>query len=388
MKKTVFLVCTVAILTACMQEKALRVTVENPSNFDRLTEMVELPLSMLNAKIALSEGQVYVLRNDRREVIPTQVTCEEKLIFQAGAKAKKTAVYTLSAGASQTFVPKTYGRFISERKDDFAWENDRVAFRIYGAALVDVDGPSNGLDLWYKRTDKLIIDKWYGDDLAGVRSYHEDHGEGMDDYKVGRTLGGGMMAPYVGNRLWLNENFVGQEPLENGPLRTTFRLTYKAVEVNGKTFGESRVFSLDAGSQLTKVTQVYATKDAIPVAAGIVKRDGDDAIFKDVTGAMASLVYAEPESETAGKVYVGMIFPSGLEKTLVDTYTLTHAITGREETHSHILGVTTCQPDMPVTYYTGFGWSKSGFPTVDDFKSYMAHFVAGLQEPLIIKIGR
>lgn len=388
MKRTVYLLCAAAFLAACTSEKTFRVTVGNPSDFDRLTEMVELPLSTLSTKIALSEGQMYVLRNDRQEIVPLQITCDGKLIFQAGVKARETAVYTVSAGAPQTFAPKTYGRFIPERKDDFAWENDRVAFRIYGAALVKIDGPSNGLDCWYKRTDAFVIDKWYRDDLAGVRSYHEDHGEGLDDYKVGRTLGGGMMAPYVGNRLWLNENFIGQELLENGPLRITFRLTYKAIEVDGKTFDESRIFSLDAGSQLTKVTQVYGAKDAMPVAAGIVKRDGNDAIFKELTGGIASLVYAEPESETVGKVYVGMVFPSGLEKTLVDTCTLTHAITGRKETHSHILGVTTCQPGMPVTYYTGFGWSKFGFPTVDDFKSYIARFAASLQEPLIIKTGR
>jgi hypothetical protein len=30
---------------------------------------------------------------------------------------------------------KAYGRFVRERRDDFAWENDRVAHRMYGAAL-------------------------------------------------------------------------------------------------------------------------------------------------------------------------------------------------------------------------------------------------------------
>ncbi|MDR1335762.1 MAG: DUF4861 domain-containing protein [Tannerella sp.] len=389
MKKNIFLLCAAAtLMMACSQEKTVRVTVGNPSDFDRLTEMVELPLSAVSAKITLSEGQTYVLRNDRQETVPVQITFDGKLIFQAGVKAKETAVYTLSAGAPQTFAPKTYGRFIVERKDDFAWENDRVAFRIYGAALVSIDGPSNGLDLWYKRTDKPVIDKWYRDELAGLRSYHKDYGEGQDDYSVGRSLGGGMMAPYAGNRLWLNENFIAQELLENGPLRTTFRVTYKPVEVNGKAIDESRIFSLDAGSQLTKVTQIYGTDEAMPVAAGIVKRDGRDAIFKEITGKVASLVYAEPESEKAGKVYVGMIFPSGLEKTAVDTYSLIHAVRGREETHSHLLGITTCQPGTPVTYYTGFGWSKFGFPEVDDFNRYIAHFAAALREPLVIKTGR
>ncbi|MDR3267905.1 MAG: DUF4861 domain-containing protein [Tannerella sp.] len=384
-KSRAFLLWSAVALISCVPGKTLRLTVENPSDFDRSAEIVEIPVSDLTAKIALGEGQTFVLANENQEILPTQITYDGKLIFQAGTKAGESVTYTLSAGTPQTFPPKTYGRFITERKDDFAWENDRVAFRIYGPALVEIDGPSNGLDFWYKRTADLIIDKWYGDDLAGVRSYHEDHGEGLDDYKVGRTLGGGMMAPYVDRKLWLNDNFVRQEVFENGPLRTTFRLTYKDMDVAGKTFGESRTFSLDAGSQLTKVIQAYGTDEVIPVAAGIVKRPGNDAILKNVTAhGTATLIYAEPTGETVGNVYVGTVFPSGLEQTVVDTYTLIHPKTGKEETHSHVLGITSCRPDTPVTYYTGYGWSKSGFPAVNDFQALIAQFAASLERPLIV----
>lgn len=374
-----------ALIVSCTSEKTLRITVENPSDFDRSTEIVEIPVSDLRAKVTLGEGQTFVLKNEKQEIIPVQITYDGKFIFQADVKAKASVTYTLSAGSPQIFAAKTYGRFITERKDDFAWENDRVAFRIYGPALIEIDGPSNGIDLWYKRTGDLIIDKWYKDDLAGGRSYHEDHGEGLDDYKVGRTLGAGMMAPYVNRKLRLNDNFVRQEVFENGPLRTTFRLTYKDIEVDGKTFSESRTFSLDAGSQLTKVIQAYGTNEVIPVAAGIVKRQGNDAILKNVTGnGTATLMYAEPESETVGNVYVGMVFPSGLEKTLIDTCTLIHPKTGKEETHLHVAGISSYQPGAPILYYTGYGWSKYGFPAADDFQTCMAHFAASLDQPLVV----
>jgi hypothetical protein len=384
-KKILFLSwCVVAV--SCVSEKTLRITVENPSDFDRPAELVEIPVSDLTAKITLEDGQTFVLTNEKQECLPAQITYDGKFIFQAGTKAKESVTYTLSAGAPPTFRAKTYGRFITERKDDFAWENERVAFRIYGPALVEIDGPSNGLDFWYKRTDELIVDKWYKDDLAGVRSYHEDHGEGLDDYKVGRTLGGGMMAPYVNDTLWLNENFIRQEALDNGPLRTTFRLTYKDIDVNGTTFGESRIFSIDAGSQLTKVVQAYGTTEVIPVAAGIVKRPGSDAILKNRTGhGTTTLIYAEPASETVGNVYVGMVFPSGLEKTAIDTYRIVHPKSGTKETHSHVLGITSYHPDRPVIYYTGYGWSKSGFPAPEDFQTYMEHFASSLDMPLIVK---
>jgi hypothetical protein len=386
MKKTILLTFFAVCLASCTRDATFRVTVDNPGDYDRTDELVEIPLNALQGRVLLGNGQTFVVKNSGGETVASQITHDGKLIFQAGVKAKKTAVYTISAGEPQTFRPKTYGRFVPERKDDFAWENDRVAFRIYGPALIAVDGPSNGLDLWYKRTSDLIIDKWYRDDIAGIRSYHEDHGEGQDDYKVGRTLGGGMMAPYVGEKLWLNENFAKQELLENGPLRTTFILIYNDIDVEGKSFAESRTFSLDAGSQLTKVVQSYGTDETIPVAAGIVKRNGEDAILKSKTKrGTATLIYAEPASETVGNVYVGMVFPGGLNGTAIDSYTITHAITGKEETHSHLLGVTTCRPGTPITYYTGFGWSKYGFPSVEDFETYVGRFAESLDNPLIVK---
>ena len=39
----------------------------------------------------------------------------------------------------------TYARFVPERSDDFAFENDKVAFRIYGPALKN-SGVNNGID--------------------------------------------------------------------------------------------------------------------------------------------------------------------------------------------------------------------------------------------------
>ena len=65
---------------------------------------------------------------------------------------------------------------------------------VYGPALKATGEISNGMDFWAKRIEGLI-DKWYENDLSGVASYHTDHGEGLDYYKVGRTLGLGMTAP-------------------------------------------------------------------------------------------------------------------------------------------------------------------------------------------------
>lgn len=385
MKKLLFSIFVLgAVLVSCTEKSVLTVTVENAADFDRKSDLVEVTLEEVIAKVKLGNGQVYVVKDSEGKIVPSQITNNGKLIFQAGVAAKDSSVFTIEPGAPQEFEPKTYGRFITERKDDFAWENDRVAFRVYGPALIETDGPSNGIDAWYKRTDKLIIDKWYKDDLAGVASYHEDHGEGQDDYKVGRSLGAGAMAPYVNDKLWLNENFASQEVIDNGPLRTTFKLTYKDIDVDGKTYSESRTISIDAGSQLSKITQEYGGVEApISVAAGIVKRE-NDSIISSVENNY--IVYAEPTSEKVGNVYLAMVFPAGLDKMVVDTYNVDSKTVKAGIPYSHVLGVVTYKPNTPVTYYTGYGWSKYGFESLEDFRKYVENFEKGLKQPLVVSI--
>lgn len=386
MKKCLLFIGVMAVVVSCTCEQTVTVTVENPSDFDRSDEIVEISTDDLT-DITLKENQTYLVKNENGEFIPTQLTYDGKLIFQARTNAKDSKTYMIAAGEPQNFPSKSFGRFVPERKEDFAWENDRVAFRIYGNALIEEDGPSNGMDLWYKRTSELVIDKWYKDDITGVRSYHEDGGEGLDDYKVGRTLGAGMMAPFVNDRLWLNENFIRQELYEQGPLRTTFKLTYKDVEVDGKTFSESRIFSLDAGSQLTKITQIYGTNEPVAVAAGIVKREGSNYIAQETTkDGITTIIYAEPASPAAGNIYVGMIAPFDVEDIMTDTYTITNPITQKHETHSHVLAVTTYQPNHPITYYAGYGWGKYGFPKAEDFQTYIINYAARLEQPLAVAI--
>ena len=95
----------------------------------------------------------------------------------------------ISIATAQTSEPNTFCRFVPERSDDFAWENDKIAFRAYGPAL-HASGENSGIDCWLKRVDYPIINKWYKENAEG-KSYHKDHGEGYDPYKVGASRGCG-----------------------------------------------------------------------------------------------------------------------------------------------------------------------------------------------------
>jgi hypothetical protein len=373
-KAIIFIVAVLVLLSSCTT-KTMILTIENPSGFDRNNQTVEIPLQDVEQKLGKSDYHSLELTDSKGTSVTYQITFDQKFIFQLDIKANAAQTMVLKRSRkNQKFMPKTYARFIRERKDDFAWENDKVAFRIYGPALKPVDGPSNGIDVWYKRTDRLIIDKWYEDDLSGKASYHEDHGEGLDDYKVGRSLGAGGMAPFVNDSLWLNENFVSQRLLDNGPVRSTVKLSYNKLDVDGKEYGETRTISIDAGSQLTRIIQSYeGVSGKIAVAAGFVKRRGHDSVVAGDN----YLIYAEPYSDKVGKVFLAAVFPAGYRQTTVDTYRV------GKDSYSHVLAV--CDYEKPVTYYSGYGWSKAGiFSDISVFEKYIIEFSESLKFPLNI----
>jgi len=120
----------------------------------------------------------------------------DQLVFQTNLGARETKTFELRLGqrppASRAEF-KVYGRFVRERHDDFAWENDLVAHRVYGTDLETYKKDplvSSGVDVWVKRVPKLIANDWY---LTG--DYHRDLGEGADFYSVAKSRGCGAITP-------------------------------------------------------------------------------------------------------------------------------------------------------------------------------------------------
>src|SRR5690554_5617146 len=230
--KLLTLLLIITVITGCQSAKnGMDVNLHNPASIDRENEMVEIDWKHVQQKIAGTAEQSIVVTDNNGKQIPFQLVTNgtgsvESLIFPVSVDAGETKTYRVSAGEPEAFEPLVYGRLVPERKDDFTWENNRSAFRVYGPALKATGEISNGMDFWTKRTEALIIDKWYENDLSGKASYHRDHGEGLDFYKVGRTLGLGMTAPFDNDTLCLGDNFVSYEILDNGPLRISFKLTY------------------------------------------------------------------------------------------------------------------------------------------------------------------
>ncbi|QBG48089.1 DUF4861 domain-containing protein [Verrucomicrobia bacterium S94] len=61
-----------------------------------------------------------------------------------------------SVACASTFAPATFCRYVPERADDFVWENDKAAFRMYGPTFLKGKEDS-GIDCWLKRVDYVRI---------------------------------------------------------------------------------------------------------------------------------------------------------------------------------------------------------------------------------------
>ena len=268
-----------ALLAACTGGRQATVTVENDLAVSRENETVELSWKTLNTKIAELTAENVIVTNAKGEQIPSQViyageAAPQALIFQASVDAEGSSVYTVTKGVRGEFKSRAYGRFVPERMDDYAWENNLAAFRLYGPALEKIM-VSNGIDYWAKSTPNLVIDDWYKKDLGGEGSYHLDTGEGCDCYNVGQTLGMGASAPYAGGKLWYSRNFREAETLDNGPIRTTAKITYAPFDVDGRQVSLVKIISLDANTHFNRIADIYSGgPDTLSIAAGIVIHAG------------------------------------------------------------------------------------------------------------------
>lgn len=368
-----------AALAATPKAKPLTVTVANPLDEPRAGEIVEL---------AAPEGNVLV-HDAQGRLLPSQRTHDGKLLFPADVPARGTATYTLTpALIPYTSATLACGRLYPERKDDVAWENDLVAFRAYGPALQKSGERAYGFDVWCKRaTAAPVVEKRYFDELRRGITYHRDHGNGLDCYKVGPTLGAGTPALIPGGKLLYPWAFERCDILDNGPLRFTVRLTYPAQTVNG-TPGvvETRVISLDAHTHFNKTTVTYAGLPAeTPIAIGVVRHIGSAQSHTSPGMILCDDPTERPKDKAeTGTLFVGALFPTPA----AEAKSLPLDAKARKATaaEGHLLGLTAARPNQPYTYYWGAGWSRGDIPGWDAWKTCAETTLRRLRAPLTLTV--
>jgi len=156
-----------ATLTPAAQ---LTVTAVNKLQIARANQTIELTAEQLAPLGARELNTVHVKDSGGNEIICQAVDTDfdalhraDIVIFQADFAPGESKTFTVSTGAKQEFTMeqfKAFGRFVRERFDDFAWENDRIAHRMYGKGLETWEGEplsSSTIDIWSKSTPRMVI---------------------------------------------------------------------------------------------------------------------------------------------------------------------------------------------------------------------------------------
>ena len=395
---------------ACNDSKTVTVTVTNPLAMERSNEMVEVSMETITNRLGLADtAQIVVLDADGQQV-PYQITYDGKVIFPATIAANGAATYTIQTATPEAFDVKACGKCYPEGMDDMAWENDLVAFRAYGPALQAKGERGFGYDLFTKyNTTEPILEAMYAKELnketrakiaelkktdpkaaaelSRERSYHIDHGYGMDCYAVGPTLGAGVAALMVNDSIIYPWCYKNQEILDNGPLRFTVKLEFTPLTVKGdSTVVETRLITLDAGSHLNRTAVSYSNlKETLPIVAGIVLHEPDGAVVADA--ANGYITYVDPTTgPDNGKIFMGAAVPAVVK----DAKTVLFSEQEKKERNNadgHVLAVSDYEPGSEYVYYWGFAWDKADIKTADAWNRYMADFAQKVRNPLTIKVN-
>ena len=369
---------------------------------DQRNEVVETDAKEVLGKLGLDGGRLFVVKNAIGQEIPSQLTYDGKLLFEVSVRPGSTAEYTISKGTPKQYVNTCYGRMYPERVDDVAWENDRGAYRCYGPALERSGEDAYGNDVWVKNTPDLVVEQryWMEDvskpiiaklkerDEEGAKalemrtSYHYDQGYGLDCYKVGPSLGCGTPAIIEGDSIIFPYCYREYELLDNGPLRFTVRLVYNPKKIGSGEVTETRILSLDKGSNYNKMVVSYeGIEEPIDVGSGVVIHTEDT---ESIVVGDGYIVYADPTDNPKGQnfqIFVGAIFPDGADE--IRNIMYKNPTRGNA---GHSLGIRKgMKSGDSFTYYFGSAWSKYDCRTLGEWKVRTEGKKYALENPLEIE---
>ena len=406
---------------AAMQQATI--VVSNPTSTPR-TELISLNMSEVKAKLGNAtpkKGEAYIVKNKRGQQIGSQITHDGLLLIDASVRPHGSATYYVSVG--KPYQQKVYatGALYKIRKDDIAWENDRCAYRVYGPALQKTGERSFGTDIWVKNTPDTVVYERYIKDMNGnikgdkidakvralkkqgkalqaqrkslqaesretdiLTSFHLDHGNGLDPYRVGATLGLGAPSLMLGKNQILPYCYKDYKILDNGPLRFTVELTYNPSTVGDmKNVVEHRIISLDKGSNFNKMTVWYdglTTPTDFATGFPIHEEDTETKTFaKDYVS------YADPTDNVEvnnSQVYVGVLFPEGIDHTYYQLFDKKH-----DGATGHALGLKRgLKNGEKYSYYFGAAWSKYDVRSYAEWQIRIKDYLDALKTPLQVEV--
>jgi hypothetical protein len=362
----------------------------------------------------------------------------DKLLFQVDLAPGETRKFLIFNASALPAVPppivKTFARYVPERHDDFAWESDRIAHRMYGPALETWQAEpltSSGIDVWIKRTRNLVINQMYG-----TMKLFDTAGPAQDDFKVGKTRGDGGLGIWKDGKFYVSKNWRAWKIITTGPIRSEFELTYDAWDAGGRKISETKRISIDAGSNLSRVESLFESDEAslkhppLQIGVGLAERPGENVIVDandSRRGFTITLGYMEPDERIAnwqistakglfvqnkdeswmtywqpqdfakGVIGTAIILPKGSIETFTnDNPNLpaekfappTRTMGEGQPALRNQLAIANAEIGKPFVYYIGAGWSESGdFPDAKSWNDYVRRFAERRDQPLQVMIG-
>ena len=408
------------------------IVVNNPTSNPR-TELISLSMNEVKAKLgnaAPKKGEAYIVKNKSGQQIGSQITHDGYLLIDASVRPHGSATYYVTIGKPYQQKVWATGALYKIRKDDIAWENDRCAYRVYGPALQRTGERSFGTDVWVKNTPDTVVYERYVKDMNGnikgdkidakvralqkqekaeknkakaaalakqikslqaesnevdiLTSFHLDHGNGLDPYRVGATLGLGAPSLMVGKNQVLPYCYKDYKILDNGPLRFTVELTYKPSTVGDmKNVVEHRIISLDKGSNFNKMTVWYdglTTPTDFATGFPIHEEDTESKTFaKDYVS------YADPTDNIEvnnSQVFVGVLFHEGIDNTYYQLFDKKH-----DGATGHALGLKRgLKNGEKYSYYFGAAWSKYDVKSYAEWQIRIKEYLDALKTPLGVEV--
>ncbi len=408
------------------------IVVSNPTSNPR-TELISLSMNEVKAKLgnaAPKKGEAYIVKNKSGQQIGSQITHDGYLLIDASVRPHGSATYYVTIGKPYQQKVWATGALYKIRKDDIAWENDRCAYRVYGPALQRTGERSFGTDVWVKNTPDTVVYERYVKDMNGnikgdkidakvralqkqekseknkakaaalakqikvlqaeskevdiLTSFHLDHGNGLDPYRVGATLGLGAPSLMVGKNQVLPYCYKDYKILDNGPLRFNVELTYNPSTVGDmKNVVEHRIISLDKGSNFNKMTVWYdGLTHATDFVTGFPIHEEDT---ESKTFAKDYVSYADPTDNIEvnnSQIFVGVLFPEGIDNTYYQLFDKKH-----DGATGHALGLKRgLKNQEKYSYYFGAAWSKYDVKSYAEWQIRIKEYLDALKTPLGVEV--
>lgn len=383
--KTIQLLGLICIFASCAPT-TVSIYLTNNLNVERQNETIEISIAELPAHWSSKMDKIGIYDPAEDAFLISQLIDVDQdgemdqLIFQPTMAASSEKTFHLKEQLSKPeIVDYCFSRIVPTRIDDYTWENDRVAFRTYGpsAQVLVEEGKkggiiSSGIDCWLKKVNYPVIDKWYKASEEEGMSYHEDHGEGLDNYHVGISRGaGGLAIKGEKDQYFVSKNFTAHKTLSTGPLRTLFQLDYADWEGPQGMITEHKTISLDYGNNLMKIEVSIQGTDELSAGISLQENNGD------IIDKNNLLIFKQDHFDTTLSNVI--LSPQKHFKSQ-------HIFNPQIKDQNHVF-LDLKVLNQSLVYYVGFYWSESNqFADHQAWEAHLEGLATKIENPIQINI--